>query len=119
MNSTALLDQLATRAVVVPLSPAPRCHDPWAQPGTSYATAPVGEGDGRRWRGVEMSNDATENLPALLSVPRAARLLGLSRASAYRYAATGELPTKRFGGRIYVITVKIRPLLDGTEEMAA
>ncbi len=59
------------------------------------------------------------DLPALLSVPRAAAILGLSRASAYRYAAAGELPTKRFGGRIYVITAKIRSLLDGTEELAA
>jgi hypothetical protein len=58
-------------------------------------------------------------LPALLSVPRAAEILGLSRASAYRYAASGELPTKRFGGRVYVITAMIRPLIDGMEELAA
>lgn len=58
-------------------------------------------------------------LPALISVPRAAELLGLSRASAYRYAATGELPTKRFGGRVYVITARIRDLFDGGMEAAA
>lgn len=58
-------------------------------------------------------------LPALLTIPRTAELLGISRASAYRYAAAGELPTKRFGGRVYVITAHIRPLLDGTEEIAA
>jgi predicted DNA-binding transcriptional regulator AlpA len=62
---------------------------------------------------------AAHDLPALLSVPRAAEILGLSRASAYRYAAAGELPVKRFGGRVYVITAKIRSLLDGTEELAA
>ena len=68
-----------------------------------------------------MSNHATatHDLPALLPVPRAAKLLGLSRASAYRYAAAGELPTKRLGGRVYVITAKIRPLLDGSEGTAA
>jgi predicted DNA-binding transcriptional regulator AlpA len=63
--------------------------------------------------------NSPEDLPALLSIPRAAQILGLSRASAYRYAASGELPIKRYGGRVYVITAKIRPLLDGTEELAA
>jgi hypothetical protein len=41
---------------------------------------------------------ADPELPALLSVPTAARLLGLSRASAYRYDAAGELPTNDTGG---------------------
>lgn len=54
----------------------------------------------------------TAQLPALIPVPMAAALLGLSRASAYRYAAAGELPTKRFGRRIYVITNRIRGLLE-------
>jgi predicted DNA-binding transcriptional regulator AlpA len=52
-----------------------------------------------------------KSLPALLTVPRAAALLGISRASAYRYAATGELPIRRLGGRIYVITTKLRELI--------
>jgi predicted DNA-binding transcriptional regulator AlpA len=62
---------------------------------------------------------STEDLPALLTIPRAAALLGLSRASAYRYAAAGELPVKRLGGRVYVITAKIRSLLDDTQELPA
>jgi predicted DNA-binding transcriptional regulator AlpA len=61
----------------------------------------------------------TDDLPALISVPMAAELLGLKRASAYRYAAKGELPVKRLGGRVYIITAQIRPLLDGTEGNAA
>lgn len=52
------------------------------------------------------------DLPPLIPIPQAAALLGLSRASAYRYAAAGELPTKRFGRRVYVITNRIRDLLD-------
>lgn len=60
-----------------------------------------------------------DDLPALISVPVAARILGLKRASAYRYAANGELPVKRLGGRIFIITAKIRPLIDGTEGSAA
>lgn len=62
-----------------------------------------------------------DSLPALLTVPRAAALLGLSRASAYRCASSGELPTRRLGGRVYVITVKLRALLEDSdaEESAA
>jgi excisionase family DNA binding protein len=52
-------------------------------------------------------------LPALLTVPRAAELLGISRASAYRYAASGELPTRRLGGRVYVITARLLAMVDG------
>jgi predicted DNA-binding transcriptional regulator AlpA len=62
---------------------------------------------------------AADDLPALISVPAAAKILGLKRASAYRYAANGELPVKRLGGRVYIITAKIRPLLDGNEGTAA
>jgi predicted site-specific integrase-resolvase len=58
-------------------------------------------------------------LPALITVPRAAELLGLSRASAYRYAVSGELPVKHLGGRVYIITAKLRPLIGGTEGNAA
>jgi predicted DNA-binding transcriptional regulator AlpA len=53
-----------------------------------------------------------DDLPALISVPRAARILGLSRASAYRYASSGDLPTKRLGGRVYVVTAKLRNFLE-------
>jgi Helix-turn-helix domain len=62
---------------------------------------------------------AADDLPALISVPVAARILGLTRASAYRYAAHGELPVKRLGGRIFIITARIRPLIEGTEGNAA
>jgi Helix-turn-helix domain len=70
-------------------------------------------------RDVLMKPNAVDDLPALISVPVAAKILGLKRASAYRYAANGELPVKRLGGRVYIITAKIRPLLDGTEGTAA
>ncbi|MGH4027291.1 MAG: Arm DNA-binding domain-containing protein [Pseudonocardiaceae bacterium] len=36
------------------------------------------------------------NLPPLLPLPEAAQLLGIPRASAYRYAQAGTLPVKRF-----------------------
>jgi len=51
-------------------------------------------------------------LPLLLAVPHAAKLLGISRSAAYRLADSGELPVKRLGGRIYVVTAKLLDLVD-------
>jgi predicted DNA-binding transcriptional regulator AlpA len=56
-----------------------------------------------------------EQLPALISVPKAAKILGLSRASAYRFAAAGELPTRHLGGRVFVVTHKLKAFIDGGE----
>jgi len=53
-------------------------------------------------------------LPALISVPRAAAILGLSRASAYRFAAAGHLPARRLGGRLFIVTAQLQAFLDGT-----
>jgi predicted site-specific integrase-resolvase len=52
-------------------------------------------------------------LPGLLSVPKAAEILGISRASAYRYAAAGDLPTRRLGGRVYVVTARLMDIVEG------
>lgn len=60
-----------------------------------------------------MRTTIKEPLPALLTIPRAAQLLGISRASAYRYAAAGELPTRRLGGRVYVITSRLLDMVGG------
>jgi hypothetical protein len=57
-------------------------------------------------------------LPALISVPRAAAILGLSRASAYRFAAAGHLPARRLGGRLFIVTAQLQAFLDGTETAA-
>jgi excisionase family DNA binding protein len=51
-----------------------------------------------------------KDLPLLIPVPRAATMLGISRASAYRLAASGELPSRRLGGRVYVITAAVHSL---------
>jgi hypothetical protein len=59
-----------------------------------------------------MSPDVLDKEPLLISVPRAAVLLGLSRASAYRHAEAGVLPCKRLGGRVYVVTARLRALLE-------
>ncbi|MCP9276584.1 MULTISPECIES: helix-turn-helix domain-containing protein [Mycolicibacterium] len=49
-----------------------------------------------------------DELPLLIAVPHAAEILGISRALAYRLAATGELPSRRLGGRVYVVTSELR-----------
>lgn len=59
-----------------------------------------------------MNAQTPEELPALLTIPRAAALLGISRASAYRYAASGELPVRRLGSRVYVITSRLLAMVD-------
>lgn len=58
-----------------------------------------------------MENNVFNELPLLLVVPRAASILGISRAAAYRLVATGELPVRRLGGRVYVVTAGLRELV--------
>jgi excisionase family DNA binding protein len=56
--------------------------------------------------------DELDDLPLLISVPTAAKLLGISRAAAYRFANAGDLPTKRLGRRIYVVSAKLREFIE-------
>lgn len=65
------------------------------------------------------SADAFRGLPLLLAVPRAATILGISRASAYRLAAAGELPTRHLGGRVYIVTERLRDFIDGADSEEA
>ena len=58
-----------------------------------------------------MENKVFDQLPLLLAVPRAATILGIGRASAHRLVATGELPPRRLGGRVYVVTAALRELV--------
>jgi excisionase family DNA binding protein len=58
-----------------------------------------------------MHNNVFNDLPLLLAVPRAAALLGISRAAAYRLVASGELPVRRLGGRVYVVTAGLQELV--------
>ena len=64
------------------------------------------------------SHDPFASLPLLIPVPRAAELLGISRAAAYRFASSGGLPTKRLGRRIYVVSTRLRQFIE-TESPAA
>lgn len=51
------------------------------------------------------------DLPLLIPVPRAAQLLGISRSAAYRCASCGDLPSTHLGGRVYIITARLKELL--------
>lgn len=50
-------------------------------------------------------------LPPTISVEHAARLLGVSRSTAYRAAARGQLPTLVFGRRLLVPTARLLEML--------
>jgi excisionase family DNA binding protein len=50
-------------------------------------------------------------LPALLKIEQASVLMGISRSATYRAVATGDLPSVRFGCRLYVPTVRLLKLL--------
>jgi len=55
-------------------------------------------------------------LPALLKIEQASVLMGISRSAAYRAAAAGDLPSVRFGSRLYVPTARLLELLGLTPE---
>ncbi|MFU8841679.1 MAG: helix-turn-helix domain-containing protein [Nitriliruptoraceae bacterium] len=57
--------------------------------------------------------------PATMTIPEAARLLGISRSAAYRAVARGEIPTIRIGRRLLVPTAKLYRLLGWTYNPAA
>ena len=59
---------------------------------------------------MKLEDSVFNELPLLLAVPRAAGLLGISRAAAYRLVASGDLPVRRLGGRVYVVTAGLREL---------
>jgi excisionase family DNA binding protein len=60
---------------------------------------------------IPPSFESLDKLPPTLTVPHAGRLLGLGRDSAYRAAAAGELPTIKFGRRLFVPTARLLRLL--------
>lgn len=51
------------------------------------------------------------DLPATMTIPEAAELLGVSRSAGYRAVASGEIPTIRIGRRLLVPTAKLYHLL--------
>lgn len=64
------------------------------------------------------ANNPFTDLPLLIPVPQAAKLIGISRAAAYRFASAGDLPTKRLGRRIYVVSAKLREFIESEDKAA-
>jgi len=64
------------------------------------------------------TDDPFVGLPLLIPVPQAAKLIGISRAAAYRFASAGDLPTKRLGRRVYVVSAKLREFIETEDEAA-
>jgi hypothetical protein len=58
---------------------------------------------------------ALKSLPPLITIPVAAKLLGISRSAAYRYAAMGDLPTRHLGSRVYIVTSLLRKLISNAD----
>jgi hypothetical protein len=58
---------------------------------------------------------ALKSFPPLITIPAAAKLLGISRSAAYRYAALGDLPTRHLGGRVYIVTSLLHELVSNAD----
>jgi hypothetical protein len=58
---------------------------------------------------------ALKSLPPLISIPTTAKMLGISRSAAYRYAAMGDLPTRHLGGRVYIVTSLLYELISNAD----
>ena len=50
--------------------------------------------------------------PVLATLPQAARMLGISRATTYRLVATGEIPSIELAGRRRVVISELLDLID-------
>ena len=68
---------------------------------------------------MTVSPSELAQLPALIGVEQACSLLGISRSTGYRAAATGELPTIRLGRRVYVPTARLCELVGLTWRAAS
>ncbi|MGL5825056.1 MAG: helix-turn-helix domain-containing protein [Nocardioides sp.] len=64
------------------------------------------------------AQDPFGELPALIPIPKAAELLGISRTCAYRLANAGELPARRLGGRVFAITSRLHDFVHNPDEAA-
>jgi predicted DNA-binding transcriptional regulator AlpA len=82
--------------------------------GVKYSQDQLGDSEHRS----DGANNPFADLPLLIPVPQAAKLIGISRAAAYRFASAGDLPTKRLGRRIYVVSAKLREFIESEDKAA-
>ena len=62
--------------------------------------------------------EEAKNEPLCISIPATAKLLGVSRGTAYTMARMGQIPTIRCGKRRKLVPVaSLRGMLEGTTNM--
>jgi hypothetical protein len=61
--------------------------------------------------------DKTPPVRQTTSVPDAGRILGLGKNASYQAAASGELPTLRFGKKLVVSLAVLEAMLSGKSDM--
>jgi excisionase family DNA binding protein len=89
-------------------------HDQFTAPGSGRDEQSASPAAGLEDLSAAVANAvpaAFVDLPPLVGVPRAAKLLGISRAAAYRYVASGELRSRRLGSRVWVLASHLRELV--------
>lgn len=60
-----------------------------------------------------MNRQSPKKCPETVSIEECARMLGVSRNTAYEAAKRGEIPTIRIGRRLLVPLVALRRMLEG------
>lgn len=66
-----------------------------------------------------MNKTSPSSDKALLTIPEAAKVLGIARTSAYEAVRRGELPALHVGKRVYVPRVQLEALVGETEPPAS
>ena len=66
--------------------------------------------------GTEIEPTTANNKRLCLSVPEAAKMLGISRGLAYGLARSGKLPALRFGRRLLISRAALERMLNETQE---
>jgi len=103
-DGLTILARIITKAIlreksVVDMSPSKEYRDSEAHP---YQVTAAGK----------------PNEPLTLSVEESAKILGLSRASAYEAVRTGQIPSLRFGKRIVVPRAALNKMLSQIDPRA-
>jgi excisionase family DNA binding protein len=52
-----------------------------------------------------------------LTIPQAARLLGISTSAAYEFARKGEIPVVKLGTRVLVSRRRLEEMIDGRDRV--
>jgi excisionase family DNA binding protein len=66
-------------------------------------------------KGVTMTKEHHKDEALTLSVEHAARLIGISRTTAYRMVQSGELPAVRVGRRVLILKKPLMEMLEAEE----